>query len=332
MSKRIFSGIQPSGVLHIGNYLGAIKQWVGMQNESDELIFCVVDLHAITVPQKPEELKEKILSVAAMYIACGIDPKKSKIFVQSMRPEHAELAWILNCIAKMGELSRMTQFKEKSQKGTAENASVGLFDYPVLMASDILLYQTTHVPVGADQTQHVEIARDLAIRFNNPFGQVFTVPEVVIKKEAARIMALDEPSKKMSKSASSAYNYIALTDSDQDIRNKIKKAMTDSGSEIKAGTDKPAISNLLAIMSEFSARSITDLELEFKDKSYGEFKEKLAKVVVESIVPIREKYINLMSDKDSLIKILEEGNNHVESMASDTLAKAKKAVGLGYNI
>lgn len=331
MSKRIFSGIQPSGVLHIGNYLGAIKQWVEMQNESDELIFCVVDLHAITVPQKPNELKEKILSVAAMYIACGIDPKKSKIFVQSMRPEHAELAWILNCIAKMGELSRMTQFKEKSQKGTAENASVGLFDYPVLMASDILLYQTTHVPVGADQTQHVEIARDLAIRFNNQFSQVFTVPEVVIKKETARIMALDEPNKKMSKSALSIYNYIALTDSDEDIRNKIKKAVTDSGSEIKAGADKPAISNLLTIMSELGDKSVADLEAEFSGRSYGEFKEELSQVVVKFIAPIREKYNNLMSDKNSLIKILDEGNNHVATLAGDTLIKTKAAVGLGYN-
>jgi len=332
MSKRIFSGIQPSGVLHIGNYLGAIKQWVAMQDSNNQLIFCVVDLHAITVPQKPEELKEKILSVAAMYIACGIDPKKSKIFVQSMRPEHAELTWILNCVAKMGELSRMTQFKEKSQKGIAENASVGLFDYPVLMAADILLYQSTHVPVGNDQKQHVEIARDLAIRFNNQFGQVFTVPEVVIKAEVARIMALDEPSKKMSKSAASIYNYIALTDSDEDIKNKIKKAVTDSGSEIKAGEDKPAISNLLAIMSELNGRSITDLEAEFKGKSYGEFKDELARVVVNFIAPIRQRYNSIMADKDALIEILDQGNRDVSEIAKDTLLKAKKAVGLGYNI
>lgn len=332
MSRRIFSGIQPSGVLHIGNYLGAIKQWVEMQNSNDELIFCVVDLHAITVPQKPEELKEKILSVAAIYIACGIDPKKAKIFVQSMRPEHSELCWILNCIAKMGELNRMTQFKEKSQKGTAENASVGLFDYPILMAADILLYQTTHVPVGDDQKQHVEIARDLAVRFNKQFGQVFTVPEPVITKESARIMALDEPTKKMSKSASSIYNYIALTDTDEDIRSKIKKAVTDSGSEIKSGIDKPAITNLLAIMSGLSGKSITELESEFQSKSYGEFKEELANVAVNFIAPIRQKYMSLMSDKDSLIKILEEGNNHVKSIAANTLTKAKNAVGLGYKI
>jgi len=330
MKKRIFSGIQPSGILHIGNYLGAIKQWVEMQNSDDELIFCVVDLHAITVPQKPQELKEKILSVAATYIACGIDPKKSKIFVQSKRPEHAELAWILNCIAKMGELSRMTQFKEKSQRGAAENASVGLFDYPVLMAADILLYQTTHVPVGEDQKQHVEIARDLAIRFNKQFSNVFTVPDVVIKKETARIMALDEPTSKMSKSAASIYNYIALTDSNEDIRNKIKKAVTDSGSEIKAGADKPAITNLLNIMSEFSGKRIQELETEFTGKSYGEFKEELANVTANFIAPIREKYHNLMADKESLIKILEDGNKHAESIAKDTLSKVKSSVGLGY--
>ena len=330
MKKRIFSGIQPSGILHIGNYLGAIKQWVEMQNSDDELIFCVVDLHAITVPQKPQELKEKILSVAATYIACGIDPKKSKIFVQSKRPEHAELAWILNCIAKMGELSRMTQFKEKSQKGAAENASVGLFDYPVLMAADILLYQTTHVPVGEDQKQHVEIARELAIRFNKQFSNVFTVPDVVIKKETARIMALDEPTSKMSKSAASIYNYIALTDSNEDIRNKIKKAVTDSGSEIKAGADKPAITNLLNIMSEFSGKRIQELETEFTGKSYGEFKEELANVTANFIAPIREKYHNLMADKESLIKILEDGNKHAESIAKDTLSKVKSSVGLGY--
>lgn len=332
MSRRIFSGIQPSGILHIGNYLGAIQQWVEMQKNEDELIFCVVDLHAITVPQEPKVLNEKILAVAATYLACGIDPKRSKIFVQSRRSEHAELCWILNCIAKMGELSRMTQFKEKSQKGVAENASVGLFDYPVLMAADILLYQTTHVPVGEDQKQHVEIARDLAIRFNNQFGKVFTVPEVVIRKESARIMALDEPSNKMSKSASSIYNYIALTDSDEDIRNKIKKAVTDSGSEIKSAADKPAISNLLAIMSGLGGKSIPELESEFAGKSYGQFKEELANVVVGFIAPIREKYKDLMDDKDSLIKILEEGNNFVQAIASDTLNNAKEAVGLGYKI
>ena len=332
MSKRIFSGIQPSGVLHIGNYLGAIKQWVEMQETSDELIFCVVDLHAITVPQDPKVLREKILSVAAIYLACGIDPKKSKIFVQSMRPEHTELTWILNCMAKMGELSRMTQFKEKSQKGASDNASVGLFDYPVLMAADILLYQTTHVPVGEDQKQHVEIARDLAIRFNKQFGEVFTIPEPVIKKEVARVMALDEPNKKMSKSASSIYNYIALTDSNEAIRTKIKKAVTDSGSGIKLSPEKPAISNLLAIMSELSGKSIGFLEMDYEGKNYGEFKEDLAKTIIEFITPIREKYHTIMADKENLIKILEEGNKEVAALAKETLAKAKKVTGLGYTI
>ena len=259
--KRIFSGIQPSGVLHIGNYLGAIKQWVEMQKEYDEAIFCVVDLHAISVPQDPKELQKNILSTAAWYLAAGIDSDKSAIFVQSSRPEHTELAWILNCLAKMGELSRMTQFKDKTVDKVAESVSVGLFDYPVLMASDILLYKATAVPVGDDQKQHVELTRDLAERFNSKYGGSFPIPEPVIQKENARIMGLDDPTKKMSKSASSPLNYIALSDSTDEIHNKIKRAVTDSDSEIKSGADKPAITNLLNIMSGISGKSFCHCSL-----------------------------------------------------------------------
>ncbi|HMN19190.1 MAG TPA: tryptophan--tRNA ligase, partial [Candidatus Moranbacteria bacterium] len=244
MKKRIFSGVQPSGNLHIGNYLGAIKNWVDLQDEY-ESIFCVVDLHAITVPQDPEKLRRKTLEIAKIYLAAGIDPQKSTIFVQSQVPEHSELMWLLNTVAKMSELEKMTQFKDKSQKEGREGASLGLFAYPVLMAADILLYDTEIVPVGEDQKQHVELARDLAKRFNHRFGETFVVPQAHIRQEGMRIMGLDDPTKKMSKSASSEYNYIALMDDADTIRRKIKKAVTDSGSEISYGEEKPALRNLL---------------------------------------------------------------------------------------
>ena len=266
--KRIFSGIQPSGNIHLGNYLGAIKQWVDLADQFDESIYCVVDLHAITTQQDPKILRKKILEVAALYIASGVDPDKSAIFVQSSRPEHSELAWILNCQAKMGELYRMTQFKEKSVKGTGDSAGVGLFVYPTLMAADILLYNATHVPVGEDQKQHVELTRDLAMRFNKNFGETFVIPEPIINKETARIMGLDDPTKKMSKSASSPYNYIAITDDADTIRNKIKRAVTDSGSEVKAGPDKPALTNLLTIFSEVTGKTAEEIEKEFAGKGY----------------------------------------------------------------
>lgn len=327
--KRIFSGIQPSGIIHIGNYLGAIKQWVELQKSVDEAIFCVVDLHAITVPQDPAILKKNILAIAALYLASGIDPKKSVVFVQSERPEHTELAWILNCQAKMGELYRMTQFKEKSSKESAETAGVGLFDYPVLMAADILLYQTTIVPVGEDQKQHVELTRDLAIRFNAKFGETFVVPEPVIKKESARIMGLDNPQKKMSKSASSPLNYIAMIDDADTIRNKIKKSVTDSGSEIRAGVDKPALTNLLNIYSEMSGKTISEIEAEFSGRGYGDFKSSLTDVVIEYLRPIQEKYFKLLDEQSSLDEILKSGSEKIAPLAKDTLAKVKDRIGLG---
>lgn len=329
MTKRIFSGIQPSGVIHLGNYLGAIKQWVKLQDQYDENIFCIVDLHAITAPQKPEELKKNILSIAAIYLAAGIDLKKSTIFVQSEMPEHSELAWILNCQAKIGELSRMIQFKEKSASGVAENASVGLFDYPVLMAADILLYQASAVPVGEDQKQHVELTRDLALRFNSKYGETFVVPEPIIKKETARIMGLDDPSKKMSKSASSSQNFIALTDDAETIRAKIRKAVTDSGSEIKAATDKPAITNLLNIFSEISAKYPEQLEKEYAGKNYGEFKNDLAESLIEYLKPIQAKYLEYMRNPAELVSILKTGREKVAPLAHETLAKVKTKIGLG---
>ena len=328
MNKIIFSGVQPSGNIHIGNYLGAIKQWVDLSNDFEESIYCIVDLHAITVPQDPKELRKKILEVAALYIACGIDPKKSSIFVQSDRPEHSELTWILNCNARIGELSRMTQFKDKSGKDQ-EGVSIGLFDYPVLMAADILLYGSTHVPVGEDQKQHVELTRDLAQRFNAKYGQTFTVPEPIIKKETARIMGLDDPTKKMSKSAASPFNYIAMNDSPDIIGQKIKRAVTDSGVEIKSGPEKPSMTNLLNIYSEMSGQSVSQIESDFSGKGYGEFKEKLTEVIVAYLRPIQEKYSKLISDEEGLIEILSEGSRRIAPMAQKTLQEAKSKIGLG---
>jgi len=326
--KRIFSGIQPSGVLHLGNYLGAIKQFVELQKEDTECIYCVVDLHAITVPQEPEALKKNILSVAAIYLACGVDPEKSTIFVQSHRPEVTELSWILNCHTYMGELERMTQFKEKAGEKRA-SVSAGLFDYPVLMAADILLYQTTDVPVGEDQKQHVEITRDIAERVNNKYDQVFTVPNPFIKKETARIMGLDDPTKKMAKSAPTPLNYIALTDEPDVIRDKIKRAVTDSGSEVKAASDKPAISNLLTIFSGVSGKPIEALEKEFEGKNYSEFKGALAEAIVEFLTPIQKKYNELMAEPEKLREILDAGAKKLESDAKKTLTEVKSKVGLG---
>ncbi len=324
---KIFSGIQPTNNLHIGNYLGAIKNWVEMQDKADQLIFCIVDLHAITIPQDPKKLKESITSTAALYIACGIDPEKSIIFVQSSRPEHSELAWILNCHATMGELQRMTQFKEKIE--ARENYSVGLFDYPALMAADILLYQTTHVPVGEDQKQHIELTRDIAERINKKYGEIFTVPEPIIRKETARIMALDDPTKKMSKSAQSKYNYITLIDSNDEIREKIKKAVTDSGDKIVSGPEKPAITNLLNIYSGFSGKTVEELEHEFENKGYGEFKVALAEVLIEKLTPIREKYEKLMKDPEELKRILSEGNQKLAPQATKSIQEIKNKIGLG---
>lgn len=355
MSKIIFSGVQPSGLLHLGNYLGAIKQWTELQKEADEAIFCIVDLHAITVPQDPLELRKNILSLAAIYIAAGVDPNKSIIFVQSSRPEHAELAWVLNTIPTMGMLARMTQFKEKSKKIKEEEFSkfgvkleeindgedsswitaprytpLGLFTYPVLMAADILLYQTTDVPVGEDQKQHVEFTQSIAKRFNNVFNsEVFTIPKPIIQKSSARIMGLDDPTKKMSKSASSPLNYISLLDDPETIRTKIRKAVTDSGSEIAAKPEKPAVTNLLNIFSEVSGKSVSDLEKEFQGKNYGQFKQALAEATITFLEPLQSKYQELIGNEKALIEILNNGSKKLESIAKSTLENVYKAVGVG---
>lgn len=326
--KRIFSGVQPSGNIHLGNYLGAIRQWVKLQDEADETIFCIVDLHAITVPQDPADLQKRILELAALYIACGVDPEKSPIFIQSSRPEHAELTWILNCFTYMGELTRMTQFKDKSI-GKGENISAGLFDYPVLMAADILLYQATDVPVGDDQVQHVEITRNIAERFNNRFGETFTSPKPYLPKQTKRIMGLDNPSNKMSKSAASENNYIAITDSPDVIRQKIKRAVTDSGNEIKAASDKPAITNLLNIFSGVTEKSVEQIEQEFVGKNYGEFKDALAEAIIAHLEPIQKKYNDLLADPENLRNILQEGSKKIAPLAQKTLEKVKKKTGLG---
>lgn len=324
MSKVIFSGVQPSGNLHIGNYIGAISQWVKMQ-DSTESIFCIVDLHAITVPQDPKELKEKVLEVAALYLACGIDPKKSHIFVQSENPNHPYLAWILNTITPFGSLMRMTQFKDKSEK---HEVNAGLFDYPVLMAADILLYQTDEVPVGQDQKQHIELTRDLAEKFNNKFGDTFKLPVSVIQKESARIMSLQNPDNKMSKSDTNSLATINLLDSEEQIREKIQKAVTDSGSKISRDKSSEGLSNLLVIYSAFKNQDLNKTYNEVEGKSYGEFKTLLANLVVQVLAEIQKKYYQIRSDESLLRKILDEGRDFAIEKSSYTLQSVKEKVGL----
>lgn len=325
MKKRIFSGVQPSGNLHIGNYLGAIKNWVDLQDEY-ESIFCVVDLHAITVPQDPEKLRRKTLEIAKIYLAAGIDPQKSTIFVQSQVPEHSELMWLLNTVAKMSELEKMTQFKDKSQKEGREGAPVGLFAYPVLMAADILLYDTEIVPVGEDQKQHVELARDLAKRFNHRFGETFVVPQAYVRQEGMRIMGLDDPTKKMSKSAPSEYNYIALTDDADTVRKKIKKAVTDSGSEILYSEEKPALRNLLNIYASFANETPGQVVEKFAGKGYGDFKADLAEVVISALESFQRKFDELSDE--TVLEILRLGAHKVRPLAEANLVRAKEKMGL----
>ena len=324
MKKRIFSGIQPSGSLHIGNYLGAIQNWVKLQEEYDS-IFCVVDMHAITVPQDPAILRRRTIEIAKIYLAAGIDPEKCAIFIQSHVSEHAELSWILNTIAKIPELEKMTQFKDKSSKEGKESASVGLFDYPVLMAADIILYDTQLVPVGKDQKQHIELARTLAQRFNHKFGETFVVPEAYTKKESENIMGLDDPSKKMSKSAKSEYNYIALSDDVETVRKKIKKAVTDSGSEIVYSDDKPALKNLINIYALLDNKKPQEVEKMFVGKKYSDFKTELAEVIIKFLEPFQKRMAELSDEK--VLKILEAGAKKVRPLAKKKLDEVKKKVG-----
>lgn len=323
---RVFSGIKPSGDLHLGNYLGAIVTWVREQDEKEN-IFCIVDEHAITVAQIPKILKKRTLEIAKIYLASGINPKKSHIFVQSLRPEHTELGWILNCFTYFGEANRMTQFKDQYRvKG--QNVTVGLFDYPVLMAADILLYNTDQVPVGEDQKQHVEITRDIAERMNKKFGKLFVVPEYYTVKEATRIMSLTDPKVKMSKSDDNPNSRIEMLDAPEVIRKKFSKAVTDSENVIKFDKEnKPGISNLLNILSACTETPIKELEKKYKDVSYGQFKSDVAEAVIALLAPFQENYKNL-KDKE-VIKILEKGAREVAPIATETLNRVKKAVGLG---
>lgn len=324
----IFSGVQPSGSLHLGNYLGAISQWAEMQNQYSS-IFCVVDLHAITVRQEPQELSQRIIDIVKHYLASGIDPKKSVIFQQSAIPAHSELAWLLNTVARISDLKKMTQFKDKAGENQ-ENVSVGLFDYPVLMAADILLYNTDAVPVGEDQKQHVELCRDLAKRFNHQFSETFKIPEVILRKEGARIMSLDDATKKMSKSASSPASYIALNDTPEVAAKKIMRATTDSDSEIKYDKqNKPAISNLLTIYSLLTNKAVKELEKQYHGKGYGDFKKDLAEVVKNFLIGYQKKY-NSYSDEE-VKTILKQGAKKISPLAEEVLNKVKTKMGININ-
>lgn len=328
MKKRVFSGIQPSGSIHIGNYLGAIKQWLQYQEEY-ESIFSIVDLHAITVRQDPDALRQHVRKAAALYLACGIDPEKSILFVQSHVPQHTQLAWILNTFTQMGELERMTQFKDKSKKSGGKE-SIGLFTYPVLMAADILLYNTSLVPVGDDQKQHLELARNIALRVNNHYSvDLFTVPEARFLETGSRIMGLNAPDQKMSKSATSIFNYIAIDDEPDMIRKKIMKAVTDTGSTITFDDEqKPGISNLLTIYSLITDRSIPDLEKEYAMSSYGDFKKDLADTIIAFLSPIQEKMQSYENKEDELDDILEDGAQRATAIAEKTLEQVYHTTGL----
>src|SRR5690625_2827926 len=324
--KTIFSGIQPSGTLTIGNYIGAIRQFVELQDDHN-CFFCIVDEHAITVPQDPEELTKNIRSLAALYIASGIDPTKSTLFIQSEIKAHTQLSWMLQSMSYMGELERMTQFKDKS--GQQESVSSALFTYPALMAADILLYQTHIVPVGDDQKQHLELTRDLAERFNNRFGETFIVPDIRISEVGARIMSLQEPTKKMSKSDPNERAFISMLDEPKIIERKIKSAVTDSEGIVSYDREnKPGMSNLLEIHASFSGESIENLEKEYAGKGYGDFKAGVAQAVITSLQPIQQRYHELYHSH-TLDDILDEGAAKATEIANKILLKAKKSMGLG---
>ena len=325
----LLSGMQPSaGSLHLGNYLGALVNWADMQDDYNAY-YVIVDLHAITVPQEPDLLRQNSRRTAAQYIAAGIDVTKSALFVQSHVPAHAQLAWVLNCITGFGEASRMTQFKDKSQKAGADSASVGLFTYPILQAADILLYQPKAVPVGEDQRQHIELTRDLATRFNARFGETFVIPEAVILKETAKIYDLQNPTAKMSKSAADPKGLVNLMDENSVILKKIKSAVTDMDGLIKFDREaKPGVSNLLGIHSAISGRSIESLEEQFAGEGYGSLKAEVADVVIAAIEPIRERTQELMSDQNELDRLLADGAERANALAEDTLAKVYDAIGL----
>lgn len=324
--KTIFSGIQPSGMITIGNYIGALKQFVALQNEYN-CYFCIVDQHAITVPQDPKTLQKNIRSLAALYLAVGLDPNKATLFIQSEVPAHAQAAWMLQCISYIGELERMTQFKDKS--AGKEAVSAGLLTYPPLMAADILLYSADLVPVGDDQKQHIELTRDLAERFNKKYNDIFTIPEIHLPKVGARIMSLQEPTKKMSKSDPNQKGFISMLDEPKQIEKKIKSAVTDSDGVVKFDKEnKPGVSNLMSIYSIFGNISIEDLEKKYDGKGYGEFKTDLAEVIINALQPIQDRYKELI-DSDELDNILDEGAEKAALVANKMLRKMEKAMGLG---
>ncbi|AFS35902.1 tryptophan--tRNA ligase [Alteromonas macleodii] len=324
----VLSGCQPSGQLTLGNYMGALKQWVSMQDDHD-CLYMIVDLHAITVRQDPKQLAEACLDGLSLYLACGIDPQKSTLFLQSHVPEHAQLSWVLNCYAQMGELNRMTQFKDKSAKNE-NNINVGLYSYPVLQAADILLYQADKVPVGEDQKQHLELTRDIATRVNNLYGDVFRLPDPYIPDFGARIMSLQEPEKKMSKSDNNPNNFIGLLEDPKKLAKKIKRAVTDSDEQANIyfnPTEKPGVSNLLTLLSLATGKSIKELEPEYTDKMYGHLKGDVADAVVALLEPIQARYAEIRADRAYLDDVMSQGAEKASARAAETLAKVYKAVG-----
>lgn len=330
MEKRkvMFSGVKPTGEPTLGNYLGAIKNWVKLQDDYDG-IFSIVDLHALTVRQDPAELRRRTLEIAAIYLAAGIDPTRNIVFIQSHVPSHSEASWLLTCQSYMGELSRMTQFKDKTSKTEGASIPVGLFMYPVLMAVDILLYQTDVVPVGVDQVQHVELTRDLAVRFNNQYSDTFVIPEVVVNKSAAKIQDLQDPSKKMSKSDTANPNgYILIMDKPEDIRRKVSRAVTDSIGIVNYTDEQPGVKNLINIITNITGESPEDVVKRFEGKGYKEFKEYTAEVIISELAPLQEKVKKYLSEKTELENILRDGAEKAKYISNKTLRKIQKKVGL----
>ena len=325
----VLSGAQPSGELTIGNYMGALRQWVAMQ-DSHDCLYCVVDLHAITVRQDPQALRTACLDTLALYLACGVDPKKSTVFIQSHVPQHTQLSWALNCYTQMGELNRMTQFKDKSQKH-ANNINVGLYGYPVLMAADILLYQANEIPVGQDQKQHLELTRDIATRFNNAYGDTFTIPEPFIPTHGAKVMSLQDPTKKMSKSDDNRNNVIGLLEDPKAILKKIKRAVTDSEEPPRVAFDvenKAGVSNLLSLMSGATGRSIETLEQEFEGKMYGHLKVATGEAVVAMLEPLQQRYHQIRADQAYLETVMKEGAEKAQQRAEQTIKSVYEKIGL----
>ncbi len=329
MKPLLFSGVKPTSTPHLGNYIGALAQWTKLQHDYP-CLFSIVDLHAITVPQDPVELREHTLAIAATYLAIGIDPARATLFVQSEVPEHAELSWLLGTITKLGELERMTQFKDKSQKEGAERAGLGLFAYPVLMAADILLYRSTVVPVGDDQMQHLELTRLIARRFNERFGDLFPIPQALVQKVGARVMSLQHPDRKMSKSDATDGGTIWLTDSADVIRKKIMRAVTDTEGGITYDAErKPAVANLMEMYHHMTGMHLDAIEREFSGKGYGDFKKALAEAVVAHLAPISQKLAVYQNDRGELQRILDAGRDHARALAADTISRVRSLMGIG---